>query len=380
MFELTKRWVREGHKVTVVTAPYEKSDIVARGFVDEQFFEGIKVKVIDSKDSNRHSFARRAINALKFSAVSSWFALCLDYEVIVCSSGPLSVGLPGILSSKLRGKKFVFEVRDLWPAGAIEMKKITSQWQIKLALWFEKVCYKSASLVVTASPDQQAHIVNRFPLLKTMVIPNASDIDVFGADTSSEKLPVWTNNKHIFTYIGSLGFIHNCKLIIESAIHLQGANDKILIVLIGDGDERNELEEMANTYQLKNVFFLGKLPKMRLPLWVQNSKATLFTTLNNPVQNSSSPNKVFDSLAAGTPVIQTTEGWLSGLITDEKCGLNVLPDNAQALADAMIKIVSNPNLQKELSSNAYRVANTFFNRDKLAEKYLSALKNLMTPN
>lgn len=374
VYELCVRWVAKGHEVTVVTAPYEKSDIVATRFVDKMVVDGINLIVINAGDSNRDPTWKRAIRALQFSLVSCWYALTLKYDRVICSSGPITIGLPGILAHKLRGKKMIFEIRDLWPAGGIEMGKIKPGWQSALALWFEKKCYLNSSLLVTCSPDQRDHILARFPGIPAIVIPNASDPDLFGVETR-ESLPEWTTNKILYSHIGSLGFIHNCTLLVDAARKIAELKyDDLVVVFLGEGVERKKLESMVESYRLSNVKFMGLLPKNRLPVWVQRSHATLFSTLNNPVQNSSSPNKVFDSFAAGTPVIQTTTGWIGRLIDREQCGINVPPDDATAMAHAMILLANDSARRAELSRNSTRVARTLFNRTLLAEKYIEAIE------
>lgn len=376
MYEYGKRWVEAGHQVTVVTAPYEKSDIRTNKFFDTIEVDGIRVRIINASDSNRYSTTWRVIKAFQFAFFSSVYALTLRYDVIICSSGPITVGVPGLLAHWLRRKKLIFEVRDLWPAGGIEMKKIRTKGLIKLALWFESQCYYAASGVVTASVGQLAHIRDRFPGLCLEVIPNASDINLFGFQ-QQVSLPYWSAGKKIYTHTGSLGFIHNVGLLIRAMheIQKQGRTD-VILVLIGDGAERAELEVMADSMKDNLVFFLGLLPKTALPSWIQQSVATVFTTLNNPVQNTSSPNKVFDSFAAGTPVIQTTTGWLYDLFEKEQCGLNVPPDDPKALADAILRLAGNEMLRAELSYNAKRIANTQFNRELLASRYLSLLQTV----
>jgi len=376
VYEMSKRWVEAGHKVVVITAPYEKSDIRAKKIIENQFVEGIELRVINVADSNRYALVKRVFYAFLFAFLSVGYALTLRYDVIICSSGPITVGIPGILARFFRRKKFVFEVRDLWPAGGIEMKKIKSRWQIHLALWFEKLCYNQAQYVVTASPGQEAHIKQRFPFLKTLVVSNACDLDLFEG-TQPLNRPAWAIGKIIFSHIGSLGYIHNVGLLIETAIELDRlGNEDILLLLIGDGVERESLEDKVGKNNLRNVIFLGLLPKEELPPWIQSSVATLFTTLDNPVQNTCSPNKIFDSLAGGTPVIQTTTGWIKDLFKSEKCGINVPPENPKALAEAMLRVVSDEQLRVELSTNALRVAHTLFDRSKLANEYLKLLISL----
>lgn len=364
--------------MTVVTAPYEKSDIKATGFISKIDVDGIRVIVINAADSNRDPVWKRAVRALQFSITACWYALTLKYDRVICSSGPITIGIPGILASTLRGRKMIFEVRDLWPAGGIEMGKIKPGLPSMLALWFERVCYRNAAIVVTCSPDQRNHIVGRYPELNVIVIPQGCDLTLFGTPVNGH-LPEWTKGKTLFTHIGSLGFIHNCGLLIEAARHLLKQNrDDIMIVFAGEGAAREGLEAIVEREKLTNTKFLGLLPKIMLPSWVQASCATLFSTLNNPVQNSSSPNKVFDSLAAGVPVIQTTTGWLARLIGDEECGVNVTPDDPEALARAMIHLASNSDICKSMSANSKRLAETVFNRDLLAEKYLKAIIDIGT--
>lgn len=377
VYELCRRWVAAGYHVTVVTAPYEKSDITASGFISRKQIEGIDLIIINAGDSNRLSFFRRVLRAIVFALVSVWFALRLRYDVLISSSGPISIGLPLILAKVFRGKPSVFEVRDLWPAGGIEMGLIKKKWQQSLALRFERWCYNNSNVIVTASIGQKDHVSKRFPQKKVEVIPNASDLGLFGTRAEAV-LPEWTENKYIYTHIGSLGFIHNMRYWMEVARILKGLPEgkDILLVFIGDGAERQMLEELKTKWQLDQVVFLGLMPKSELPVWVQNSVATLFATLDNPVQNTCSPNKIFDSFAAGIPIIQTSTGWIKELVEKEKCGVNVLLESPEETANQIVKLAKDNKLQSFLGSNAKRLAQTQFNRDLLAEKYLKILESV----
>ena len=377
VYELCRRWVSAGHKVTVVTAPYEKSDIKAQGFISRQQVEGIELIIINAGDSNRLPVLQRVLRALTFAVISVAYALRLRYDVLIASSGPITIGLPLIAAKLFRRKPTVFEVRDLWPAGGIEMGLITSKWQQRLALWFERLCYHQSDAVVTASVGQKDHIAARFPDLTIEVIPNASDLELFGTQ-SSEQLPDWTKGKKLFTHIGSLGFIHNMRYWMEVARALQSlpeASD-ILFVFIGDGAERGTLENLKAKWELDNVVFLGLKPKAELPVWVQNSVATLFATLDNPVQNTCSPNKIFDSFAAGVPIVQTSTGWIGELVENEHCGINVPLAAPKDAAQAICKLSNDATALADMSRQARRLAETAFNRNTLAKKYLQILANV----
>ncbi len=372
-YEFARRWVADGHEVTIVTSPYEKSDITATKFIDRQNIEGINLIIINTPDSNRSSTLKRSLNSILFSMVASWFAVTHKSDIVIASSGPITIGIPGLIAKYFRRKPFIFEVRDLWPGGGIEMGKIKNKQIIKFALLFEKYLYHNSNLVVACSDGQKENIISRFPAIQCVTIPHGGDLDLFGGETVNNKAKV--SNEKVFIHIGSLGFIHNCKLILEAALLLKkmGREKDIKIIFIGDGAERKDLELLKMKYELKNVEFLGLKPKVELPEWVRGSRASLFTTLNNVTQNTSCPNKIFDSFAAGVPIIQTTTGWIKALVEEEYCGINVSPDNPLELAHTIIAIADDDRKHQLMVTNAKRVSKTLFNRDVLANQYLAEI-------
>jgi glycosyltransferase involved in cell wall biosynthesis len=374
IYELTRRWVKAGHKVTVITSPYDKSDIKADGFVSRQNIEGINLIVIDSGDSNRLSKGIRAYRALRFSLVSIYYALKEPADVVLSSSGPITVAIPGLLRNKLRKTPFVFEVRDLWPLGGIVMGKIRNPLIKTILLWFEKYTYKKAKAIVTCSIGQMDNIKNRLGFEEKLhVIPNASDNELFGkyeALTNEQRSVI--GDKPYVLHLGSLGFIHNCSYLIEVARHIP----EIPMVFVGDGAERNDLEALVEKYQLSNVFFLGQMPKKDTVAWMSNCELSLFTTLDNIIQDTSSPNKVFDSFAAGKPVIQTTRGWIYDLIAREHCGFNADPQKPEDFAFKVKEYFKLGVEEKDkISASAKRLSQTQFDREELANEYLTIISN-----
>jgi glycosyltransferase involved in cell wall biosynthesis len=375
VYEFTRRWVQDGHEVTVITAPYEKSDIRSKQLIDRRMIDGIRLVIINFPDSNRNGFLKRAFNALAFSLVSLRFALFENADRVVCSSGPITIAVPGIIMKRFRKTPFIFEVRDLWPAGGIEMGLIRFGWQKKMMLWFEKFCYESADLIVAASTGQQTHILNRFPSLKTIVVPNASDVDLFIQSNPPPDFPDDLKDKFIFLYAGSLGFIHHVEFLLQACRYLQEnfTQQSIILLLIGEGSEKSKLEQYAVEHKLANVRFLGLKPKTEIASWMSVACASVFTTLDNPIQDTCSPNKVFDSFAAGVPVIQTTRGWIKDLVEKENCGINVRPGDFRAMAEAMVYLSKNNEARELKSVNAKRLSETDFNRELLSKKYLNAI-------
>jgi glycosyltransferase involved in cell wall biosynthesis len=363
--------------VTVVTAPYDKSDIKPDGFISRQEIAGVNLIVVNSGDSNRLSLPKRAFRALRFALVSMYYALTQPCDVVIASSGPITIGMPMIIARMIRGKKTVFEVRDLWPSGGIELGLIKSGWQKRMALWFEKFCYEKADLVVPCSPGMEASINQRFPSRQTLVIPNACDSDVFDIGTTPpERMPNTIGRNAIFLYAGSLGLMDDCRQIIQGLGTLK--KEPVSIVFIGDGAEREALEEQAKATGNPNIHFLGLITKTEVAKWFSIATASFVTFKDFEVLHTSSPNKMFDSFAAGVPVIQSTKGWIRELIDKERCGLNVEANEPDTFSEAIMALANNKVLREELSMNAKRMAQTRFNRNELSSRYLSAISTLKT--
>ena len=126
------------------------------------------------------------------------------------------------------------------------------------------------------------------------------------------------------------------------------------------------------------VHFLGLIPKIEVVKWFQIAIASFVTFKDIPVLGTNSPNKLFDSFAAGVPVIQSTKGWIKKLVATSNVGWNVDPKDPSTFAIAIASAINNPIDLKIKSENARRIAFEKFNRDTLSETYESEMKSLFS--
>ncbi len=184
------------------------------------------------------------------------------------------------------------------------------------------------------------------------------------------------NEKNIFIYAGSLGVMDDVESIIDAAILLKKNNIKdIFIYIIGDGVEKKKLEGKA--LGLEFVTFKGLIPKEEVAKLLQSAKATFVCFKPLEVLNTVSPNKMFDSFAAGIPIIQNTNGWIKEYVENKQCGFNVEPNNPDNMMNAIVELARNNEMFNQMSVNAREAAEKDFNREKLAFKYLNTLKSVM---
>jgi len=368
VYEFARRWTQKGDKVIVVTSIYDKSDLSAKGISSRIDFDGIDVRVLNIRISNKYHVLYRLYTFILYSLLSSYYALTTKADIVIASSGPITVGIPGLVAKYFRRRKLIFETRDLWPDGAIEMGLIKGPFLQKLAYKFERVCYKAADKIVTLSPGMKTHIENKFGLSNVESVPNASDNELFSSDTSSFVLPDWAKDKKIFLYTGNIGRVNNSWLIPNAAKILQNRTPEAYFLIIGEGPLKNDINEFINQENLNNIRILDLMPKNQLVAWVQRAYYMLVPLDGKPILDTSSPNKLFDALAAGIPVIQNTQGWMKELLQNENCGVTVPYNEPGQLADMVEMVLEHPETRAERSVNAKKVANKQFDRDFLSNK------------
>ncbi len=371
-YEFARRWVKEGHDVTVVTTVYDQSDLEPQGLLRRMEIDGIDIRLLGVGLSAKHGLSRRVASFALYALVSSWFALTAKYDVALCSSGPITVGLPGLLSSWVRRKPMVFEVRDLWPEGAIQLGILRNPTMIYVWRTFEKWCYRAASRVVALSPGMADAIVS-YCRGKLSVIPNAADIEL--ADRTEPDHPSEAvGRERVLLYAGAIGLINDCRQLVDLAreLRVRGVSG-VRIDVIGDGAERAALEATATTEGLSNIRFLGLRPKKEVFRRLHRATLSLFTVKDTEFLGTASPNKVFDALATATPVIQTSQGWIKDLLDKESCGATVDGDDPKMFAEVVLSFLDDPEKLGTMSVNARRTAERKFDRSTLASEMLAIL-------
>lgn len=371
VYEFAKNWAEQGHEVTVVSSVYAKSDLKAKQLVSDQVIDGIKVKVINVLIDNRQSALKRIWTFVQYAFISSWFAVTLKADIVIASSGPITVGIPGLIAKWFRGRKLVFEARDLWPEGAVKMGILNNKLLIRLSYWFEGLCYKNSSAIIGLSPGIQHDIQQRFPKAKVYSVTNAANIPLFSTPqpyTGSIEPGTYA------IYFGNIGAVnHSTYLLDAAAILLKQGRTDIQVLFIGEGQLKQQLKERVKTEQLTNVTFMDLMPKSALVAYIQQALVSVIPLKPIPVFDTSSPNKLFESMAAGVPVIQTTHGWIKEFITTHQVGFTVDGNDPQQLADKLVMLRDDVTLTSETGRRGTEVAKKFFDKDYLADKMLQSL-------
>ncbi|MCH7392160.1 glycosyltransferase family 4 protein [Acinetobacter dispersus] len=375
-YAMAQSLIRNGHQVTMVcgsfgagqtglTQPFNKG--MRRGMVD-----GIDIIEFELPYSNALSFLKRILIFLSFALKSIKVALTEQYDVVFATTTPLTAGIPGIFAKWFRRKPFVFEVRDLWP----ELPKAMGVIKNPIVLWMMSVLewtsYHSADRLVGLSPGIVDGIIKRgIAPEKVASIPNGCDLDIFASEHQAWRPEGVQPTDLMAIFTGTHGLANGLNAVLDAAVELKKRQrTDIKLVLVGDGMQKKALLERAAELQLDNVIFHDPVNKAKLAGLMASADIGLQILANVPAfYYGTSPNKFFDYISAGLPVLNNYPGWLAELITKEQCGFAVPPENPQAFADALEQAANQREKLIEMGRNGQQVAREQFNRSILSQKF-----------
>lgn len=380
-YQMAIRLLARGHQVTMVcgsygggetglTAPFEKGR--RRGVVD-----GIEIIEFDLAYSNADSFTKRAGTFLKFASRSVGLAFTEDYDVLFATTTPLTAGIPGIFARWLRGKPFVFEVRDLWPELPRAMGVIRNPLVLFAMGVLEWVSYRSAHRVIGLSPGIVQGIAHRgVPQSRISMVPNGCDLDIFGGEVTPWRPVGVPSGEMMAVFAGTHGMANGLDAVLDVAEELKrrGRQD-IKLLLIGQGQLKPALQARAQRDELGNVVFHEPVDKERLAGLMAATDLGLQLLANVPAfYFGTSPNKFFDYIAAGLPVLTNYPGWLAELIRANDCGFAVPPDDPVAFADALERAAADRAALKVMGQRSIRLAAREFDRRSLADCWVDVIE------
>ena len=377
-YAMAQALLKDGHAVTMICGSYQGADTglycdFKRG-KREGLVDGIKVIEYDLAYSNSDSFLKRTLLFFKFSFKGVGQALIQKYDVVFATTTPLTAGIPGIFARWFRGKEFVFEVRDLWPELPKAMGVITNPVILKGMSILEWLSYRSAHRCIGLSPGIVEGISKRGVLKdKIKLIPNGCDLDIFNSESQEWRPKGIKQGDFMAIFTGAHGLANGLDALLDVAIELNSRRlNNIKIVLIGQGRLKSSLQSKVKDMNLDNVIFHDPVDKEKLSGLMKSADLGLQILANVPAfYYGTSPNKFFDYIAAGLPVLNNYPGWLAEMIEDNKCGYSVTPENPKLFVDALEDAFNNRDKINAMGENARKLAENNFDRNQLAEDWVS---------
>ena len=384
-------WAAAGHDVTVITSfPHYNCDAVwpeYQGKLWQRERVGL-VKVLRSyiHVSTRKSGWLRLLNYLSFNVSSTLAGLLAEQpDVIFVLSPPLTIGLTAYLLGRLKGVPYCYNVQDIWPEAAVRLGLLRGTRTIRFWERVERFIYRHARRIFAISDEFRENLqAKNVPAAQIEVIPNFVDtafvrpLPRHNAFAAKHEL----NDKFVVLYAGNVGLSQGLEVVLDAAELLRDQKDQadVLFQIVGAGSSKAELMAEAARRGLPNVRFLPLQAEAEVPELYAACDVALIPLRRGLAQNSV-PCKTYSIMSSARPYIASVdEGSNVWKLTERaECGVCIPPEDARALADAVMNLKAAPRRRQTMGANGRAFVELHFAREVVTQRYRQALEELIEP-
>lgn len=377
--ELARYLARRGHQVTIIASPVSYLTGTDGGDRVRKHTDDLGVTILRSYTlpALHNSFIWRVFSFLSFmvsSFINGLFVRRVD--LVWGTTPPIFQGPTAWLLARLKGVPFLLEVRDLWPAFAVAVGVLKNRFLISLSEWLERFLYRHADQVLVNSPGFIQHVGERGARDVTLV-PNGADPDMFDPESNGVvfRKKIGLEDCFVVLYAGAHGMSNDLDVVLDAAEALMG-DPAIQIILLGSGKEKSRLRAEADQRNLENLMFLPPVPKVDMPGVLAGADACLAILKPIEMYKTTYPNKVFDYMAAGRPVILAIDGVIREVVEEAQAGVFVQPGDPASLASVIRELAVNPEKCRTMGMNGRKIVESQFSRDKFADKFAVILERM----
>ncbi len=395
-YDFARYLAEKGHRVTVLagTRGYLTGERLAADRLETPF-PGLEIVRCGVAGSERRGFTWRTIGYFTFMLSSFWAGLrTAGVDVLWGTSPPIFQGWTSWLLARLKRRRWLLEVRDLWPEFAIQVGALRNRGLIALSEWLEGFLYRHSDQIVVNSPGFVEHLQGVGVGGKDiLIVPNGVDLDSAmppgrGEDDAAPSTAEGTSSpgsllrgthglegKFIALYTGAHGMANDLSQLVHAASTLK-QDPRIVIVLVGDGAEKAALQHQARARQLDNLIFLPPVEKASVPELLAEADCGIAVLKAIPMFTTTYPNKVFDYMAAALPVVVAIDGAIREVVEEAGAGIYVTPGSGEEIGKAIRRLADDPELSRGIGRNGRKYVEARFDRRELAGKMEEILLTL----
>ena len=308
-------------------------------------------------------------------------------DLVVCSLPLIELSLSSAEYGAKHGVPAIIDIRDLWP----------DQWLLGVApglrsfiwpllQWYRAEVRRACRLAyaLTAVSDtylqwglrhagrERTELDRVFPL----GYDEASMLEFSGDDSLDDEIRrrfSIPSDSLVLCFSGTMGLSYDLDTVIDAARLLQNkGEDRVKIVIAGDGDAAARLRKKSEG--LRTVVLTGWLGPRELWGLLKTSSVGLAPYVRDTLQTL--PNKIFEYMAAGLPILSSLGGECEQMLMGEGIGLSYQAGDAESLADAIQRLMKNPAVVKEMASRARKLFQSRFSAQVVYSAYAEYLEGI----
>jgi glycosyltransferase involved in cell wall biosynthesis len=379
-YEHCKAWAEKGVRVTIITcAPNFPHGQIYDGYKNRFFqkekISGIRVIRVWSYITSNNGFVKRILDYMSFAWMAFAVGLFQKHDVIVATSPQFFTTWAAWGISKIRGKPWIFELRDLWPES---IKTVGAMKQGRIINTLERIAYglyRDADKVVAVTEAFKTKLVQEgIDAQKIEVVTNGSNLELFSTRPKNKELlqNLGLEDKFVIGYIGTHGMAHSLDFIVRSIASINDTS--IHFLFIGDGAMKQTVVELAAILEIKNITFIDQISKEEVPLYLSVIDVSLVPLLKQDNFKSVIPSKIFEAASMKKPILLGVEGEAQRIIQKYAAGLCFEPENEEDFLEKLLQIRDIEHYKK-LQHGCEKLAQDF-ERKNLAAKMLKIVQKI----
>lgn len=360
----------KGHRVTAIcNQRHYLADELPGEAAGRRIYEtregGMAIMSVYTPSGRKKNLMRRILNYFTFAVMAVAAGLKAGRaDIVYARTPPMLVPLSGLLLARIKSAKFVLEIADLHPEESVSLGLVSSKPLIALWEAWENFSRRRAGLMVAVVPRIKTLLEEKGFAPETICV-NTNAWDPPGAPPDGppervrEKLED-ISGKFILMYAGGMGLA----MALENAVNAAGRLSKTLpdarFVFIGRGDKKEKLTAMSRG--IGNCIFIDPVARNIIPGLLARADALFLSFHAVDFHGYNLPNKIFEYLGAGKPVIFAGRGDVAELIGKARCGIAVEPENPDAFAEAVLYLYHNRAEAEEMGRRGHEYVKKNYNR------------------
>ncbi|MEM3485990.1 MAG: glycosyltransferase family 4 protein [Candidatus Methanomethyliaceae archaeon] len=362
---IAKGLARLGYEVTILALHHNYRALKQRHFLTD----GVKVHYIGQMHVRKVGNQKFYFNPVRLIWISlvatlqlTQMALRVPSDVYhICKPHPMN-GIAGLIA-KYTARKHIFLDCDDYESFS---NRFAGIWQQQVVAYFENRLPIYTTGITTNTHFMMKRLESLgYPCDRIIYVPNGVDrerfqyIDFAEVESLRKRLNLYGHK--VILYVGSMSLVsHAVDLLLEAFAIVHQYEKRAVLVLVGGGEDYEKLKSQSTSLGLSPyIRFVGRVPSDLIPFYYHLADVSVDPVHNDIVAKSRSPLKIFESLAAGVPVVTGNVGDRCQYLGMGKAGKLVIPGDPHSLATGILEILQNPGIAMQMRQAA----------ESLREKY-----------
>ncbi len=385
-YEHCKEWLEKGAEITVITCfpNYPKGKLFP-GYKNKLYqveeIDGIRVIRVWTFITPNRGTVKRILDYLSYcfaAFIASWF---VKTDLIIATSPQLFTALAGYMSSVVKRRPWIMEVRDLWPESIKAVGAIDQSTIIKLLDRLVDFLYnKASSIVVVTDSFKNRMVAHGVRPEKVHIIKNGVHMHKFIPREKEEGLlkEYGLEDKFVVTYIGTHGMAHKLDFILDCAAEVK--DETIHFLFVGAGAMRARLIKQKEEMGLTNCTFIDAVPKAEVVRYISISDVALVNLRKQDTFTKVIPSKIFENASMLKPILLGVEGEAKAIVENYHAGIGYEPENKEDFLEKLQIIYADKEKFAQFKEGCRDLAKAF-DRKILADRmFEEAIKSTAKVN